>query len=89
MNIAWILCETCMKLNAHFIHKKLVVSVTVYVFLNQAQNMPASTWFKGFFKIDSVHNMYVCMYICVCVCVCARVCVCVCVCVCVPEAINN
>ena len=22
MNIAWILCETCMKLNAHFIHKK-------------------------------------------------------------------
>ena len=22
MNIAWILCETCIKLNAHFIHKK-------------------------------------------------------------------
>ena len=22
MNITWILCETCMKLNAHFIHKK-------------------------------------------------------------------
>ena len=22
MNIAWILCETCMKINVHFIHKK-------------------------------------------------------------------
>ena len=25
MNIAWILCETCMKLYAHFIHKKSIV----------------------------------------------------------------
>ena len=27
MNIAWILCETCMKLIVHFIHKKPVVII--------------------------------------------------------------
>ena len=46
MNIAWILCETCMKLNAHFIHKKLVVSTSVYKFdtVVRGQHVYKSVW---------------------------------------------
>ena len=57
-------------------------------FLNQHKIGRCVPGLKGFFNIDSVHNMHVCIFVsvfvCVCVCVCVRVCVCACVRACVP-----
>ena len=39
MNIAWIICETCMKLNAHFIHKKSS-SALIYIKILAGRQVP-------------------------------------------------